>query len=230
VTQRKDVSVIPGLVIALATVLAPAGFASAQPPPPSMNISVEVHSPVLGTLTITPPEGTDTTPITVTTSAGCATPSDAFSVLLYGSGPFGAGVLMVEPTGTGFSTTSPITAPLQRTLAEAAAELDAVLAIGTYRLVLVCLDRTANKASGMFVGSLFLTSPTTYQTTPPPTTTTPPPTTTVAAPGGSGRGGGLSFTGAAVGGLLLAGLVLFGAGLAFVLVSRRRSPRLSKES
>jgi hypothetical protein len=87
--------------------------------------------------------------------------------------------------------------------------------------VLVCLDRAANKASGMFTGTLFLTSPTIYQTTPPPTT--PTPTTTVVAPGGSGHGGGLSFTSAAVGGPLLAGLVLFGAGIAFVLVARRRS-------
>jgi len=226
--------VIPGLVIALATMVAPAGFAAAQPPPgpPGMTISVEVHSPVLGTLTIAPPEGTDTTPITVTTSAGCATPSDGFSVLLFGPGPFTGGVLVVDPTATGFSTSSPITAALEKTLADAAAELDAVLAVGTYRLALVCLDRAANKASGMFVGNLFLTSPTTYQTTQPPTTTTTPPPATTAAPAGSGgRAGGLSFTGAAVGGLLLAGLVLFGAGLAFVLVARRRSaPRPSKEN
>jgi hypothetical protein len=234
VTQRKDLAVQPryaGVMIAMAIVFALAGFAAADPPPPGagMTISVEVRSPVLGELTITPPAGTDTTPITVTTSAGCANPSDGFSVLLYGPGAFARGVLVVEPTGTGFSTTSPITAPLQRTLADAAAELDTTLVAGNYRLLLVCLDRTANKASGMFAGVLFVTSPTTYQTTPPPTTTTPAPTTT--EPAVPSVGGGLSYTGAAVAGLLLTGLVLAGTGVAFVLVARRRSvPRLTEES
>jgi hypothetical protein len=222
-------------LVAVAAVLALARLGAPEPPvsTPGMTISVEVHSPVLGDLTIEPPIGTDTTAITVTTSAGCATPADGYSVLLFGEGGFAGGVPVLEPTGTGFSTTAPITARLRRTLADAAAALGIPLVAGTYRLALVCQDRTANKASGMFVGVLYLTSPTAYQTTPPPppTTTTPPVTTPPAASGGgSGPGRGLSFTGAAVGTLFLIGLLLSGGGIAVVLVSRRRATHLNEES
>lgn len=223
-----------GLVAATAMLaLAGLGAPSLDPAPtaPGMTVTVEVRSPILGDLTIKPPTGTDTTAITVTTSAGCATPSDGFSVLLFGPGEFAGGVPVRAPTGTGFSTTAPITAQLERTLADAAAALGTPLVAGTYKLALVCLDRTANTASGMFVGLLYLTSPTAYQTTPPPPpTTTPPPTTP--APGGSsgGSGRGLSFTGAAVGTLFLIGLLLSGGGIAFTLASRRRVPHLNEES
>jgi hypothetical protein len=222
-------------VLALTGLGAPEPSLGPEPTGPGMTITVEVCSPVLGELTIQPPTGTDTTAITVTTSAPCATPSDGFSVLLFGPGDFAGGVPVLAPTGTGFSTTAPITAQLERTLADAAAELGAPLVAGTYQLKLVCLDRAANKASGMFVGVLFLTSPTTYQTTPPPppTTTTPPATAPPPAGsggGGSGPGRGLSFTGVAVGTLFLIGLLLSAGGIAVTLASRRRFPHLNEES
>ncbi len=141
------------------------------------DIAVEIPD-LIDELMIIPGTGTDTTVIRVTTEGGCRTPSDRFSVRLIGPGAFARGATVVEPTAVGFSTTAPITVALQKTLAAVAAELGTALTIGSYQLILVCLDGATGRASGGFLGTLRVTSPTSYGTAPPGPSPTPTPTPT----------------------------------------------------
>ncbi|MGH3786749.1 MAG: Ig-like domain-containing protein, partial [Pseudonocardiaceae bacterium] len=152
--------------------------------------------PNLGTLTFTPPTGTDTTAILATTSGGCTDPqSTAFSVRVIGPNNFNFQI--TSPTTAEFSKTDPFTATFGQTMLDAAALNNPPTTIveGTYDVTLFCRRNLAELAT--YKGQLIFTSPTTYTTqssstptptpvvptpTPAPTTPTPAPTTPTPAP------------------------------------------------
>ncbi|MBB5869913.1 hypothetical protein F4553_003292 [Allocatelliglobosispora scoriae] len=140
---------------------------------------------VVGTLTVTPATGTDNTPATVNTSAAC---------------PAGTNIIG-RITGAGFTTAQTVrnNSPISSYSVNAAGGLVVPLAdtfrafgnlqsppvvfAGKYDIVISCIAPLAPGTSlGDFVGSVWFTSNTAYQSTDP--TTTPTTTTLATTPAG----------------------------------------------
>jgi hypothetical protein len=148
----------------------------------------------LGTLTMTPATGLDTTIVDATTSGGCDPTSNAASMEV--TGPVGA-TTPVFPPGTTitttenntFSTTAPFTVPEDVSLKQAADTLHTTIQPGEYDFTVTCRDIDFGTAFGTFTGAIFFTDATHYNNgaTPTPTpivtpTPTPTPTATPVPP------------------------------------------------
>jgi hypothetical protein len=163
------------------------GVANAAPPPGT-----------LGTLTITPATGSDTTAPTARTSAPCPTTAQGANLLI--TGPVGAAAPTFPPdnpypivtfTDVSFSTTDPFDLSFELSLKDAAADRGKTLQAGEYDLTAQCVKRLGSGVEGTFTGALFFTSPTAYQTTDPnagPTATTTVLAVTPASPAAAGTG------------------------------------------
>lgn len=155
----------------------------------------------LGTLTITPPTGTDITAMSARTSAPC--PETADSSVMFITGPVGAATQTFPPdnpfpivttTKASFSTIDDFELPFGLTLKDAATDRSTTLAAGEYDLTAKCVKGLTQESFGAFTGAIYFTDPTTYQandlaggtptptsgasSTTPSTTTTPPDATT----------------------------------------------------
>lgn len=136
---------------------------------------------VVGSLTVSPPSGADSTPLSVTTSAGCPSGGTNVVVRVLGNGFPTAGQVVVGNTDAGVSQSQPFSVALSDTLKAFAAQQSPPATLsGTYTLSLKCQDVFGTTDFGDFTGQITFTSPTTYvsgaaPTTPPPTTA--PPTT-----------------------------------------------------
>lgn len=141
---------------------------------------------VVGSLTLTPASGADSTPLSVNTSAGCPSGGTNVVVRVLGSGFPTAGQVVVGNTDAGVSQSQPFSVALSDTLKAFAAQQSPPATLsGTYTLSLKCQDVFGTTDFGDFTGQITFTSPTSFvsgaaPTTPPPTTappTTAPPTT-----------------------------------------------------
>jgi len=134
----------------------------------------------IGTLTLTPATGFDITAPAVRTSAGCAADSNGYNVVVTGPGPFADGFFIVGTTSANFSTTDPIDSAFSLNMRDAAAQLGTTIVAAEYVVTFNCVDDFIGDVKGTFVGSMYFTSPTAYQTTDPngpPTSTTSATTT-----------------------------------------------------
>ncbi|MGQ0777173.1 MAG: Ig-like domain repeat protein [Pseudonocardiales bacterium] len=133
----------------------------------------QAQTPVLGTLTLTPATGLDLSIPSVRTSAGCSAGSDGYNVIVTGPGAFAEGFPVVATTSQGFSTTGPIDTGFNINMRDAATLLSTTIVPGEYPVTFNCINVSTFEVTGTFVGRMFFTSPTSYQTTDPnaPTTT-----------------------------------------------------------
>lgn len=147
----------------------------------------------VGSLTLSPATGTDTSAINYTTSAGCPS-GDSFYTLLFGAGMPDAGEVVTSKTSAGFSSSGPISSAFQNTPQSYATKNNATLS-GTYDVVLRCTSGLSNDSKGDYRGRLTFTSPTTYtangaapSSSPSPSATpsAPPSATSTPSPSGSG--------------------------------------------
>jgi len=122
----------------------------------------------LGILTLTPSVGADTTAPSIRTSAGCSAPNtDGYNVLVTGPGAFAAGFFIVGTTSANFSTSAPIDSAFGLNMRDAASQLGTTIVPGEYVVTFNCVDTFLGDVNGTFVGSMYFTSPTRYQTTDP---------------------------------------------------------------
>lgn len=136
----------------------------------------------LGSLTLAPPTGADTTPISVRTSGGCPADAPNIIVAVTGKGFPAAGQIVVGNTSAGVSSSGPFSVALSDTLAVFAAQQPAPVPLdGVYELTLTCRTALDPASRGTYTDTLFFSSPTTYTTdaptqpSPSPSAGTPPP-------------------------------------------------------
>jgi hypothetical protein len=152
------------LVVAVAVggSLLTGGAAAAAPP-----------AGTLGSLTITPVTGSDTTAPTARTSGPCPATAQGANVLI--TGPVGVAdptfpadnpYPIVTFTDVSFSTTDPFDLSFELSLKDAAADRGKPLQAGEYDLTAQCVKRLGG-VEGTFTGAMFFTSPTAWQTTDP---------------------------------------------------------------
>jgi hypothetical protein len=147
---------------------------------------------VVGSLTVSPASGADSTPLTVTTSAGCPSGGTNVVVRVLGNGFPANGQVVVGNTDAGVSQSQPFSVALSDTLKAFAAQQSPPATLsGTYTLSLRCQDVFGSSDFGDFTGQITFTSPTTYvsgtgptaaPTTAAPTTAPPTARPTTAAP------------------------------------------------
>ena len=172
-------------VTAGSALLVSSGVASANPP-----------AGTLGFSTVAPDPGTNLSPMSSTTSAGCPTTSTKADLQVVGpigvdpaqqvfpaSNPYTA----VTITDTQFSSAGPFTQQWRATFQDAVAERrgqGAPVPTGEYDFTTTCLDRLGFNTFGTFVGGLNFDTPTHYTGLPgasPTPTATPTATPTRAA-------------------------------------------------
>ncbi|MGQ0777176.1 MAG: hypothetical protein ACT4NY_22635 [Pseudonocardiales bacterium] len=138
--------------------------------------------PVLGTLTFIPATGLDLSIPSLRTSAGCSADANGYNVIVTGPGGFAEGFPVVATTSLGFSATEPIDTGFNINMRDAATLLSTTIEPGEYPVTFNCIDVNTFDVKGTFVGRMFFTTPTNYQTTdpnaPPTGTTTTAITTT----------------------------------------------------
>lgn len=143
--------------------------------------SSSTSAAVVGSLTVSPTSGADSTPLSVTTSAGCPSGGTNVVVRVLGSGFPAGGQVVVGNTDAGVSQSQPFSVALSDTLKAFAAQQSPPATLsGTYTLSLTCQDVFGTTDFGDFTGQITFTSPTTYVSGAAPTTappTTQPPTT-----------------------------------------------------
>lgn len=140
----------------------------------------------LGTVTITPPIGTDNDAPVAHTSAGCSDPgSTAYELRIAGpiDAPpaqqvFNPDFPIAHNQTAGFSKTDPFDIYFGLTFRDAAGQRGKTIIPGEYLLTVNCLDDFSN-VGGTFTTSVTFTDATHYTSTPTPTpTATATPTTT----------------------------------------------------
>ena len=141
------------------------------------------NAAVIGTLTFPPPTGVDATPMSVDTSAACPGGTNILGKV-YGTGFPTAGYNVVSNTAiTALQTNAAggYVIPLGNTLQYYAAQQSPAATLsGKYDIVVTCRPALGSTTYGDFSGSIWFTTPTTYQSTDPSTPTTVATTTTLA--------------------------------------------------
>ncbi|MER6797623.1 Ig-like domain-containing protein [Amycolatopsis mediterranei] len=136
--------------------------------------SAAVPPGTLGTLTLSPATGLDTTAGVATTSAGCPDTSDAYYMYVYGPGGFTNGLIATTTSSVNFSTTAGF--PIQQGLSFKDIALDNSTTVqpGQYTLVASCVDSFSQQVMGTFTKDIWFTDATHFQSTDPnaPVTTT----------------------------------------------------------
>ncbi|TCO62421.1 hypothetical protein [Actinocrispum wychmicini] len=122
----------------------------------------------LGTLTIIPATGLDTTAPAVRTSRGCSPDSDAYYAKVYGPGGFAPGLMATFGTqDTGFSTTAPFPVQFANNMADIATDNSTTVVAGTYTVEVSCIDAFSQQVKGTFTTPMYFTTPHAYQSVPP---------------------------------------------------------------
>jgi hypothetical protein len=150
----------------------------------------------LGSLTVVPATGTNTTQMNTVTSAPC--PAQTKTIIQAIVGPVGTNgtapdsatfpdgqPYAITPTTSSsnvVSTTNPITAPFFKTLADAALDDGKTIQPGEYHLVLTCADNLGIQEFGTFTGGLIFSDSTNYTVINPSPTGSPAPVTPTPAP------------------------------------------------
>lgn len=130
----------------------------------------------LGSLTITPATGADTTPLSVRTSAGCPADAPNITVAITGAGFPAAGQNVVGNTDAGVSSSGPFSIALSDTLAAFEAQQPTPQPLsGVYDLTLTCRTALDPASKGTYTGQLLFTSPTAYTTDVPAASPSPSP-------------------------------------------------------
>ncbi|MGH3687338.1 MAG: Ig-like domain-containing protein [Pseudonocardiaceae bacterium] len=158
-------------------VLVPVATASARADPIRGLIVITrgmANAPSSGSLTITPPTGSDYNAPTARTSGPCPTTADSAVMLLTGpvgvadpTFPPGNPFLILTTSQVDFSTTDSFDQPFRLTLRDAAADRGKTLKAGEYRLTTQCVNGLTQQVFGTFTGAIFFTSPTVWQTNDP---------------------------------------------------------------
>ena len=135
----------------------------------------------LGSLTLTPPTGADTTPISVRTSGGCPADAPNIIVAITGKGFPASGQTVVGNTNAGVSSSGPFSVALSDTLAAFAAQQPVPAPLdGVYELTLTCRTALDPASRGTYTDTLLFSSPTAY-TTDVPTQASPSPSASAPA-------------------------------------------------
>jgi hypothetical protein len=121
----------------------------------------------LGTLTIQPATGQDTSAPIVRTSAGCAADSDAYYAFVFGPGGFSGGLIATPTTDVNFSTTAGFPVQLGLSFKDIALDNSTTVQPGEYDIVVSCVDSFAQEVKGTFDTSIWFTTATAYQNTDP---------------------------------------------------------------
>lgn len=126
----------------------------------------------IGPLTVAPATGSDLTAPSVTTSAGCPTPSNAYSVRL--TGPANMNFLVTGRSTAGFSNTAPFTAVFGQTFKDAASlnSPPTTIVAGTYRATLNCVSGITGSTIVATFGADIVFSDATHYTAGTPVTAT----------------------------------------------------------
>jgi hypothetical protein len=192
--KRLLIRLLSGAVVTTVTAgtaLLMNGVANAAPP-----------AGTLGSDTISPSQGADTTPMSSMTSAGCTPDSEAADLTIVGpvgadgtapetatfpsSDPFPVTTIGGAETGQ-FSTAGPFTQQFRVTLKAAAQSRGTMIQTGEYDLTTHCMDQFGFTVFGTFTAGIIFDTPTHYSVianagTPTPTpvvTPTPTPTPVV---------------------------------------------------
>lgn len=139
----------------------------------------------LGTLDVSPATGTDTTGMTVTTSAACPGPATNLIVSVTGSGFPADGQIVVGNSPISAYQTSAdggIVVPLTQTMRDYANTAGFTTLQGRYDFTLTCRGAFGSTTYGDFGSPIWFTSNTAYQNTDPAGTVTATTTTLTAAP------------------------------------------------
>jgi hypothetical protein len=127
----------------------------------------------LGTLTLVPATGLDTTTPVAQTSAGCAEGSDSYYAKVYGPGGFAPGLMATfGSSDVGFSTTNPFPVQFANNMADIATDNSTTVVAGTYTVEVSCIDAFSQQVKGTFTTHMYFTTPHAYQSVPPGQTTT----------------------------------------------------------
>lgn len=137
------------------------------------------HADAVGTLTVTPHTGLDSSGISLQTSALCPDPATNLIVTVKGSGFPAAGqnVVSNSPLATYNAAGSGFTVPLTQTMRDYANTAGFTTLQGRYDFTLTCRTAFNPTSLGDFTGAIWFTSDTTFQDTDPNGPTTPPTTT-----------------------------------------------------
>jgi hypothetical protein len=141
----------------------------------------------LGSLTLDPPSGADTSPITLTTvstgaSQGCPAGTESVSATMTGPGDWAAGVLVIGNTSVGVSLDSDFGVALTNSINSIANDNNLKVLAGKYTIVLSCQDTFGVQVFGTFSTSFWFTDATTYQSTDPATSQSPTQTVITVGP------------------------------------------------
>ncbi|WP_033293987.1 Ig-like domain-containing protein [Amycolatopsis jejuensis] len=136
--------------------------------------SADVPPGTLGTVTLNPATGLDTTAGVATTSAGCPDTSDAYNMYVFGSGAWSGGFIVTTTTSVNFSTTSAFPIAMGLSMKDIAIDHATTITPGRYDLVAQCVDSFTLDVKGTFTQAIYFTDATHYQSTDPaaPVTTT----------------------------------------------------------
>ncbi|MEV4312600.1 Ig-like domain-containing protein [Actinocrispum sp. NPDC049592] len=150
----------------------------------------------LGTLTIQPPSGQDTTAPIVRTSAGCTADSDAYYAYVFGPGGFAPGLIATPTTDVNLSTTAGFPVQLGLSFKDIAVDNSTTVTPGKYDIRVSCIDSFSQEVKGTFDTSIWFTSATAYQNTDPaaPVTTSTALAVTPAGPVNQGTNVTLTAT------------------------------------
>ncbi|MEV4312597.1 LPXTG cell wall anchor domain-containing protein [Actinocrispum sp. NPDC049592] len=136
-----------------------------------MGIAVAWADPpagTLGTLTIVPASGLDTTAPVVQTSAGCSADSDQYYAKVYGPGGFANGLMATfGSSDVGFSATAPFPVQFGNNMKDIATDNSTTVQAGTYTVEVSCIDSFSQQVKGTFTTKMYFTDAQHYQSTPP---------------------------------------------------------------
>ena len=156
-TARRSVSITVASLLAAGTLALGAGAARAD---------------VLGSMTVDPATGTDTSGVSLTTPGPCPAPSTNLIVSVTGSGFPAAGqnVVSNSPISTYAATPAGgIVVPLTQTMRDYASTAGFTLLQGKYDFKLTCRPAFGATTFGDYTTSIWFTSNTAYQNTAPST-------------------------------------------------------------
>jgi len=140
----------------------------------------------LGSLSLDPPTGLDSTAITLATvssgtSKGCPQSGPNADVVITGPAGWSAGIVAARSAGTGISTATDFSLPLADTFGGLATRNGLTIPAGKYELVLQCWSDSGAVSYGEFTTAIWFIDGTHYQSS-DPTTSTPSPTASDPSP------------------------------------------------
>jgi hypothetical protein len=167
----------------------PGGAAPSQSAPLAYVITAAAAPGSLGTLLVGPPIGTAGDPIYFETQSlssratkGCPTPATNVSGVVTGPQGWAGGILLVQNTDTGVSTTAEFSVAAADTFTGLAASNGIQVVPGRYDIAVYCQDDLGVNRYGQFTASIWFTDSTRYQSNDPATSQTPTQTVVTTSP------------------------------------------------